>query len=67
MRLLLETVTFLWIVSDAPKLSGRAGESALHLTRLPMLHKDPFDRMLVCQAITQGLLLLTPDPVRTAW
>ena len=48
-------------------------ESALHLTRLPMLHKDPFDRMLVCQAITQGLLLLTPDelisqyPVRTAW
>ncbi|HXV80504.1 MAG TPA: type II toxin-antitoxin system VapC family toxin [Candidatus Binatia bacterium] len=48
-------------------------EAALHLTRLPMLHKDPFDRMLVCQAITQGLLLLTPDelisqyPVRTAW
>ena len=48
-------------------------ESALHLARLPMLHKDPFDRMLVCQAITQGLLLLTSDelisqyPVRTAW
>jgi PIN domain nuclease of toxin-antitoxin system len=49
------------------------GESALNLTRLPMLHKDPFDRMLVCQAITQGLLVLMPDelisqyPVRTAW
>ena len=48
-------------------------ESALHLSRLPVLHKDPFDRMLVCQAITQGLLLLTPDelisqyPVRTVW
>jgi PIN domain nuclease of toxin-antitoxin system len=38
-----------------------------------MLHKDPFDRMLICQAITQALLILTPDelinqyPVRTAW
>jgi len=38
-----------------------------------MLHKDPFDRMLVCQAITQALLILTPDelisqyPVRTVW
>ena len=117
----------MWVVNDAPELSGRAGtvvdpendvylsavsaweiavkhalgrlplpdsperfvpeqrkqqgieelpldeESALHLTRLPMLHKDPFDRMLVCQAITQALLILTPDelisqyPVRTAW
>ena len=48
-------------------------ESALHLSRLPMLHKDHFDRMLVCQAIMQGFLLLTRDelirqyPVRTAW
>lgn len=128
MRLLLDTATFLWTITDAPELSSRARElvvdpendvylsavsaweiavkhalgrldlpdspdrflpeqrkqqgieelpldeeSALHLARLPMLHKDPFDRMLVCQAITQGLLLLTPDelisqyPVRTAW
>jgi PIN domain nuclease of toxin-antitoxin system len=48
-------------------------ESALHLARLPALHNDPFDRMLVCQAIVQGMLILTPDelisqyPVRTAW
>jgi PIN domain nuclease of toxin-antitoxin system len=48
-------------------------EAALHLNRLPVLHKDPFDRMLVCQAIVQGLVLLTPDKlitqyaVRTAW
>src|SRR4051794_11139315 len=25
-------------------------ESALHLTRLPLLHRDPFDRLLICQA-----------------
>ena len=46
-------------------------ESTLHLLRLPRLHKDPFDRMLVCQAIEHGLGLVTPDrlitqyPIRT--
>lgn len=47
--------------------------AALHVTRLPMIHKDPFDRMLICQAIVHGLTILTPDeairryPVRTLW
>lgn len=38
-------------------------ESALHITRLPLLHRDPFDRMLVCQAIVHGMTLVTPDPL----
>lgn len=48
-------------------------ESALHLARLPALHKDPFDRMLICQAMVHGLVVLGPDPlisqypVRTTW
>ena len=48
-------------------------ECALHLARLPALHRDPFDRMLVCQAIVHGLTILTPDPLiaqypaRTMW
>ena len=48
-------------------------ESVLHLSRLPSLHRDPFDRMLVSQAIVHGLTILTPDPLiaqypaRTAW
>ena len=128
MRLLLDTCTFLWLVTDAPRLSQQARslvvdpgndvllsavstweiavkhglgrlsfpddperyvpelrrdhaiealsldeESTLYLRRLPDLHRDPFDRMLVCQAIVQGLVLLTPDrditqyPVRTLW
>ena len=43
------------------------------LPKLPALHRDPFDRMLVCQAIAHGLILVTPDeairryPVRTFW
>lgn len=28
---------------------------------LPELHKDPFDRILVAQALTEGFLLLTAD------
>lgn len=128
MRFLLDTATFLWVISDAPDLSTHARElfvdpgnevylsavsaweiavkfalgrlplpepperfvpsqrkqhgidslpldeeSALHLARLPLLHKDPFDRMLVGQAIVHGLVILTPDrlvtqyPIRTMW
>lgn len=34
-----------------------------HLENLPLIHKDPFDRMLVCQAIERSLTILTPDPL----
>ena len=36
-------------------------ESALHVSRLPAIHRDPFDRMIVSQAIVHGLTILTPD------
>ncbi len=45
----------------------------LHLHKLPTPHNDPFDRMLVCQAIEHALTILTPDPlisqypVRSYW
>lgn len=42
-------------------------ESALHVSRLPALHRDPFDRMLVSQAIVHGLTMLTPDPLVTQY
>ena len=128
MRILLDTVTFLWAVTDAVELSEAARElfsdpdndvflssvsaweitvknsigrlplpesppkfiptqrkqhdieslpldeeATLYLSRLPSLHRDPFDRMLVCQAIVEHLVILTPDdlinqyPVRTLW
>lgn len=34
---------------------------ALTVLDLPRLHRDPFDRMLVAQARTEGLVLLTSD------
>jgi PIN domain nuclease of toxin-antitoxin system len=38
------------------------GEHALAIESLPLLHRDPFDRMLVAQATVEGVLLLTMDP-----
>ena len=128
MKLLLDTCTFLWLLSGDAQLSARAAdtfrdpesdvflsvasaweiatkyasgrlvlperpekfvpdmrkargidslaideESALHASRLPWLHRDPFDRLLVSQAIVHGMTLLTPDPImskypaRTMW
>jgi PIN domain nuclease of toxin-antitoxin system len=29
--------------------------------RLPLLHRDPFDRLLIAQALTEGLTILTSD------
>jgi len=39
------------------------GAHAAGLMSLPPIHKDPFDRMLVAQAMIEGLTLLTADPV----
>jgi PIN domain nuclease of toxin-antitoxin system len=127
-KILLDTCTFLWIVSDSPELSEVSRilfrepsnevylsavsvweisvkytleklplpqkpekyiphhrekhmvdplaldeNSVLQLNRLPRLHKDPFDRMLICQAINHGMVILTPDelitqyPVASKW
>lgn len=128
MKLLLDTCTFLWIITGAQDLSDRAAalfsdpthevflssvsvwelsvkfslgrlplpeaperflplqrerhrisslaleeRAVLHLHKLPSLHRDPFDRMLICQAIEHDCVVLTPDPlitqypVRTIW
>lgn len=128
MKLLLDTRTFLWLITDDPALSSKARDlfadpvneaylstvsvweievkfglgklplpqaperfiteqrerhgvaqlpleeqAVFYLSRLPSLHRDPFDRMLICQAIHHELTLLTPDPlitqyaVKTAW
>lgn len=128
MRLLLDTCTFLWLISDDDNLSQTVRdlfqdpqnevflsavslweitvkyqlgklplpehprhyiprkrqqhqieslslhEDAIqHLGNLPGIHRDPFDRILICQALQEGLVLLTPDPliqqypVRVVW
>lgn len=117
MKLLLDTCTFLWMVSEPARLSPAAAaaivdpdnevllsavsaweigvkhelgklaldrpperyvpeertrhgvealaldeDATLRVHRLPAVHRDPFDRMLVCQALAAGLVIVTPDP-----
>ena len=64
-----------------PAARRAAGISTLELTeedtlmaeKLPLLHKDPFDRMLMAQAINRNLTILSPDrafepyPVKVRW
>lgn len=38
-------------------------EHAVEVKGLPAIHKDPFDRMLVAQAMVEGITLLTADAV----
>jgi PIN domain nuclease of toxin-antitoxin system len=39
------------------------GEHAEAVTGLPPIHKDPFDRLLIAQAMVEGITLLTSDVV----
>ena len=126
--MLLDTVTFLWLITGASELSKRAKQiyldkenhiylssvsvweiivkyklgrlplperpatfipkqryihgieplaleenDVIELESLPKIHADPFDRMLICQALSRNLTILTPDkliqnyPVKTEW
>lgn len=40
---------------------------ALAVATLPLHHRDPFDRLLVAQAITEGVTVLTADVAFTAY
>jgi PIN domain nuclease of toxin-antitoxin system len=40
-----------------------ASDHAVAIDCLPPIHKDPFDRILIAQAITEGITLLTVDPL----
>jgi PIN domain nuclease of toxin-antitoxin system len=41
--------------------------SVSHLSELPQIHRDPFDRMLICQALEHGLTIVTVDNVICAY
>jgi PIN domain nuclease of toxin-antitoxin system len=46
-------------ISSLPLEEG----SVVNLSNLPLIHRDPFDRMLICQAIEHQLTLVTVDNV----
>ncbi|OLP15431.1 twitching motility protein PilT [Leptolyngbya sp. 'hensonii'] len=41
--------------------------SVVQLAKLPLLHRDPFDRMLICQALQNGLTIATVDTAIRAY
>ncbi len=41
--------------------------SVVQLTKLPSLHRDPFDRMLICQALQHNLSIATADKAIRAY
>ncbi|MCB8823165.1 type II toxin-antitoxin system VapC family toxin [Microvirga rosea] len=45
--------------SELPVVS----EHAAAIIGLPAIHKDPFDRMLIAQAMIEGITLLTADAI----
>lgn len=51
---MVEETGFEWIDFTAPE--------AVLLQSLPFHHRDPFDRMLVCQALHRRVPLMTDDP-----
>ncbi|MDA3918661.1 MAG: type II toxin-antitoxin system VapC family toxin [Deltaproteobacteria bacterium] len=38
-----------------------SGTHAMALGKLPLIHKDPFDRMILVQALTNHLVLMSDD------
>jgi PIN domain nuclease of toxin-antitoxin system len=43
------------------------GEHAARVASLPPIHRDPFDRLLIAQAITEPMRLLTNDSALAAY
>jgi PIN domain nuclease of toxin-antitoxin system len=41
--------------------------SVIQLAKLPSVHRDPFDRMLICQALQYGLTIATVDTAVRAY
>jgi PIN domain nuclease of toxin-antitoxin system len=42
-------------------------EHALRLFDLPLHHADPFDRQIISQALVEGVAIITPDKMFTAY
>jgi PIN domain nuclease of toxin-antitoxin system len=51
------------ILDDGYEELAVLGQHAVAVDSLAPIHKDPFDRMLIAQAMAEGITLLTADPV----
>lgn len=49
------------VLTSGLSVLGLAPEHGLAVARLPLHHRDPFDRLLIAQASTEGLAIVTAD------
>lgn len=49
------------IVQSGLRILGLAPDHGLGVADLPMHHRDPFDRLLIAQARSEGLTIVTAD------
>jgi len=69
----LEGIVERQFMQNRARLVSIEFEHVLELAKLPALHRDPFDRMLIAQARVEQAVLLTKDaqlaqyPIQTIW
>lgn len=72
MKVLLDTHAFLWFIIETLISRGIADNDfailaiepkhVAILTNLPFHHKDPFDRLLIAQALVEQIPIVSIDP-----
>jgi PIN domain nuclease of toxin-antitoxin system len=69
-KLALDKIKLKWPLKDSIEVERKANgfrvlpvslEHSLYIDKLPMVHKDPFDRMLIAQAMVEGLTIVSRD------
>jgi PIN domain nuclease of toxin-antitoxin system len=50
------------VLETGVRVLGLSADHGLAVARLPLHHRDPFDRLLIAQARQDGLTLVTADP-----
>jgi len=57
----LESLRSEWIQKEAAESLSIKWNHIAVLAKLPLIHRDPFDRMLIAQALEENLTILTCD------
>jgi len=55
------------IADDGARILSIKPGHGIELGRLPLHHRDPFDRLLIAQALDEDLTILTPDAAFAAY
>jgi PIN domain nuclease of toxin-antitoxin system len=50
------------VLRSGLRIVGLAPDHGLLVAQLPLHHRDPFDRLLIAQARSEGLTIVTADP-----